>query len=318
MNIQIIIVLLSIALGVLVFILAASVIRPSGRQEVKKRYSKYFRIDSTESIQDEVLKERAKRERKGMSGVRFISKEFAEAVGTSGIKLTPVEFLYTWIGSTLIPIVLFAIISGNIISVAAAGIIGLITPAIILNRATKKRQELFTMQLGEALAIIGNGLKAGFSFQQSMSSVAKEMSPPLSTEFEKTMREMQYGAPMDVALTHLNDRIKNQDLDIFISSVLTSVQVGSNLTELLDTISSTIKDRIRIKQEVRVLTASSRVSGIIIGLLPVFLVFVLAFINPDYFSSFFESNTGKIMVVIGTIMEVLGFAIIRKIADIKY
>lgn len=318
MAIQAIIIVLCATLGLLVFTILINLIRPSEKNVLKKRYSKYFRINSTDSIQEEVLKERALKERKGVSGIKFISKEFADAITSSGIKLTPVEFFYTWLGSTFIPIILFAIISGNIISITAAGIIGLILPAILLNRATKKRQELFTKQLGEALAIIGNGLRGGFSFQQSMDSVAKEMAPPLSTEFEKTMREIRYGVPLESALSHMNERIKNQDLDIFISSVLTSVQVGSNLTELLDTIAATIKDRIRIRQEVKVLTASGRISGIIIGLLPVFLVFVLALINPGYFGSFFETTIGQAMVIVAIIMEIMGFIIIRKIADVKY
>lgn len=318
MNNLVIIVPLSIALGILVFTIILNFIHPSVRAVIKKRYSKYFRINAIDSIQDEVIKERAQKERQAMSGVKFISKEFADAVTSSGIKLTPTEFLYAWLGSTLIPIFVFAIISGNIISITTAGIIGLFVPAIILKHSTKKRQDLFTKQLGEALAIIGNGLKGGFSFQQSMDSVSKEMAPPLSTEFDKTMREMRYGVPLETALTHMNERIKNQDLDIFISSVLTSVQVGSNLTDLLETISSTIKDRIRIRQEVKVLTASGRVSGIIIGMLPIFLVIVLALINPEYFGNFFETTTGKIMVTVAIVMEIIGFALIRKIADIKY
>lgn len=114
------------------------------------------------------------------------------------------------------------------------------------------------------------------------------------------------------------ERVKNKDLDLLASAVLTSAQVGGNLSEILAVISETVKDRIKIKNEVRILTSSGRTSGLIIGLLPVFIILVLMLINPEYFNSFFDSQLGKFMMVLSVVLEATGFAIINKIVNIKY
>jgi tight adherence protein B len=206
----------------------------------------------------------------------------------------------------------------NIITIIAVFIIGLSLPPFLLRRAHGKRQEVFTKQLGEALVVMGNAMKGGFSFRQAMESVTADMQPPISVEFEKTLREIRFGISLEEALEHMSERLKNQDLNLLVSAVITSAKVGGNLSDILDTISSTIKDRIRIKQEVRVLTSSGRMSSLIIGLLPVLIVLVLMILNPDYFGSFFESTIGRIMIAVSVLLEIIGFLLIKKIADIKY
>ncbi len=288
------------------------------KQTERKRFGKYLGAVKMEDIPDQVFKERWKRNRGTKGNIKFVSKEFATLVASSGIKLTPSEFLYVWIAVAFIPMLLFAFISGNIISITGAGIVGLVVPPILLNVAIKKRQDLFSKQLGEALMIIGNNLKGGFSFQQALDGVAKEMEPPLSSEFEKVMREIRFGLPMEEALKHMADRVNNKDLDLFVSAVLVSIQVGSNMTEILDTIADTIRDRIRIKQEVKVMTATGRISGMIIGLMPVFIIVMLMMLNPTYFYGFFDTTMGKALFALAGVLEVTGFLVIRKISDIKY
>lgn len=309
-----------IALGgaLVIYTLIRILIPVWGREIINARFGKYLATNATEDIQDQVLRERREKERRNYGNVRFISSEFADVIASSGVKLTPAEFLRLWAAATFVPVILAVVISGSAISATAAGIIGLAVPPLLLRKAINKRKEIFTLQLGEALMIIGNSLKGGFSLQQAMDSVAREMDAPLADEFAKTMREIRFGLPLDEALRHMTERTKNKDLDLFVSAVLTSAQVGSNLTDILDVLSTTIKDRIRIKQEVKVLTASGRISGIIIGLLPVFLILVLMLINPNYFGSFFEQTIGKIMAAIGICMEITGFIIISKITDIQY
>jgi tight adherence protein B len=114
------------------------------------------------------------------------------------------------------------------------------------------------------------------------------------------------------------DRVKNKDLDLLVSAGLTSMQVGGNLSDILEVISQTIKDRIKIKAEVRVLTSSGRTSGTIIGLLPVFIIVVLMLLNPQYFESFLKDIIRKIMIAHSVILETAGFLVIRKIVDIEY
>lgn len=313
------ILLISIFGAAFVYFMINMLIPPDEKDLIKKRVNRLATADRFEDIQDQVIKKRHGLNKKATyKNIRWISKEFANSVIASGVKLTPTEYLYAWIASAITPMIFIFIVIGNGITAVGFGIIGFSIPPFLLSRARKKRQELFTKQLGEAVVIIGNCLKGGFSFRQAMESIVKDMQPPISTEFEMTIREMRYGVEQEEALKHMTERVKNQDFDIFVSAVLTSIQVGSNLSEILDTIAGTIKDRIRIKQEVRVLTSQGRISGIIIGLLPVFIVVMVMIINPVYFSSFFQSTIGKIMIIISVLLEIIGFSVIRKIADIKY
>ena len=151
-----------------------------------------------------------------------------------------------------------------------------------------------------------------------MESIANEMQPPVSTEFSKTLREIHFGVPLTDALNHMVDRVKSKDLDLLVSAVLTSAQVGGNLSEILDVISETVRERIRIKAEIKILTSSGRTSGFIIGMLPVFIVLALMILNPTYFGSFAQSDTGKGMIAVSILLEATGFAVINKIINIKY
>jgi tight adherence protein B len=311
--------IIALIMGILVYLIIRILMPISEEEIVKERVFKYFAKSSIDDVAEQVRKERYENShKKAELNERLISRDFADYIISSGVKLTPSEFLYAWIGSTLIPVILFAILGLSIVTLIAAGIIGFAAPPLLLGRTKKKKQELFTAQLGEAVIIMGNAIKGGFSFIQALESIAAEMQPPIAAEFGKCIREIQYGITQEEALRNMAEKNKNEDLNLLVSAVLTSAQVGGNLSDILDTISLTIKDRIRIKQEVRVLTSTGRMSAIIIGLLPVFIVLILMFLNPDYFGLFFETSLGKIMVVVSLILEITGFMVIRKISDIQY
>lgn len=311
--------IIALIIGILVYAIVRLLIPISEGEIVKGRIIKYFAKSSIDDVAEQVMKERYDIERKKSDiNEKLISRDFADYVISSGVKLTPSEFLYAWAGATVIPIILFMLVGLNPLTVLAVGMIGFATPPLLLGRARRKKQELFTAQLGEAVIIMGNAIKGGFSFIQALDSIANEMQPPISSEFGKCIREIQYGITQEEALQNMAERNKNEDLNLLVSAVLTSAQVGGNLSDILDTISSTVKDRIRIKQEVKVLTSTGRMSAIIIGLLPVFLVVILMFLNPDYFGLFFETTLGKIMVFTSIILEITGFMVIRKISDVQY
>lgn len=311
--------ILSIIVGVLTYAILRLILPVSEKEVLQGRVTKYFAVSELDDVAEQVMKERYNNSRKSNEVVnKLISRDFSEYVVSSGVKLTPAEFLYSWIGVALVPAMLLGLIRANILTIFAMGLLGVVLPPFLLIRARKKKQDLFTTQLGEALIVMGNAIRGGFSFTQAMESVATEMQPPISLEFGKSIREMQFGVTQEEALKKMADRIKNEDLNLLVSAVLTSAQVGGNLSEILETISATIKDRIRIKQEVRVLTSTGRTSAIIIALLPIFIVLALMFINPDYFGLFLETDMGKIMVIVAIILELVGFLFIRKISDIQY
>ncbi len=310
-------ILVPIAAAVFVYLVFLIIFDNSSEAKVQKRIANLSADINMDNIHDDVLKEKQRRIN-GDKRNRLISQKLVDDLALAGVKLSAKEYLYAWAGAVLIPTLLMIIFRRSIISVFGAGVIGFMIPPFLVQRGMKKRQELFNKQLSQSLVIMSNSIKSGYSFQQAMENIATDMQPPISTEFTKTLREMHYGVRQEVALKHLVDRVQNKDLGLLISAVVTSAQVGSNLSEIMDNISTTIKDRVKIRDDVRNLSAQGRISGVIIGLLPVVICLMLMMINPDYIMSFFESSIGKIMIAVGVVLELIGFAIINKIVDIKY
>lgn len=244
-------------------------------------------------------------------------RRIARQLELAGILLRPEEYLLMWAGVTIIPSTFLILLGANILSAFVVCIIGFIIFPLMLSRAKKKRMVKFEKQLGESLTIMSNCLKAGFTLRQSMQSIANDMPDPISMEFSKTLREIRLGISLDVAMGNMVRRINNYDLGLLVSAVLIQQKAGGNLADVLDNISDTIKNRIKIKSEIRILTASGRISGIIIGLLPLFLLGALMLLNPDYMVSFFSNPISILLLGLALIFEIIGFIIIKKIVDIK-
>ncbi|HOA20287.1 MAG TPA: type II secretion system F family protein [Sedimentibacter sp.] len=311
-------ILISLMAAVFIYSIFSILISSYGPGQVRNRISKYFTEYNADDVHEQFIREKNEEESKRKKNrFKIASKEFSNYIASSGIRLKANEFIYFWAGLTLIPMILVLLFSGNIITGAALSIIGISIPPFIVSNATKKREDLFTKQLGDATVIMGNSIKGGFTFLQSMENIAEEMQPPISTEFSKVLREIHFGVKQEDALSHMVERTKNKDLELLISAVMTSAQVGSNLSEILDTISNTIRDRIRIKNEIKTLTAQGRMSGLVIGLLPIVLILAIMIMTPSYFAGFFDSTIGKILISISIVLEITGFAIINKIVNIK-
>ena len=289
-----------------------------GVKRVKRRLASLSSQTDLENIHTDVMREKRKSGKQNKTQSKFISKKFEDMLTSAGIKLTGKEYFLAWAGTTLIPALFLTILGKSFISVIGAGIIGFIIPPFLVSRARKKRHQLFNKQLSEALIVMGNCIKSGYSFQQAMESVAKDMQPPISNEFSIVLREMRFGVSLEEALTHMVERTENPELGLLVSAVITSSQVGANLTDILDNISATIKDRIKIRDEVRVLTAQGRMSGLIIGLLPLVIALALMLMNPTFIKTFFDDILGKIMLASGAVLEIIGFIAVKKVVDIKY
>jgi tight adherence protein B len=151
-----------------------------------------------------------------------------------------------------------------------------------------------------------------------MTSISEEMQEPIGKEFALTVREINMGVDMDTALDNMVDRVRSTDLMMTVAAVKIQRQVGGNLLEILVSISSTIKDRLRLKNDIRVMTAQGRMSALIIGLLPVFLALMLMIINPTYLLKFVQKPAGIAMLAVGLVMEIIGFVFVRKVVTITY
>jgi tight adherence protein B len=311
-------IMISITIAILIYLVLYTLLSSNSTEQVRYRLSRYFKENNVDDVQEQFIREKTEEENKRKKQrFKLASQEFSNYIASSGIKLKPNEFIIFWAGLTLIPMILVVLFGGSIITGLAFAIIGISIPPFVVGNARKKRDDLFNAQLAQATILMGNSIKGGFTFLQSMESVAEDMQPPISTEFARVLREIHYGVKQSDALNNMVDRTKNKDLELLVSAVLTSAQVGSNLSEILDTISSTIRERIKIKMEIKTLTAQGRISGLVIGLLPLVLVLALMVISPGYFAGFFESEIGKLLIVVSVVLEAIGFAIINKIVNIK-
>lgn len=311
-------IIMAVAAAVFCFALMILLFDNPEKRQIAKRMDRLEKSMDIESVHDAVLTEKKKSRKQKRKNSFLVSKRFEEHLSSAGIKMNAQEYIILWFALTIGPIVFGSLLRMSVITIIGVSIIGFMIPQIMVNRAQKKKQQLFNKQLGEALTIMSNCLRSGYSFQQTLNSVAQEMPAPISTEFGRVIREVQYGAQMKDALNRMVERTQNKDLELLVSAVLTSMQVGANLSEILDTISDTVHERIRLREEIRVMSAQGRMSGLIIGCLPLVVILFLMLTNPNYFIEFAENPMGKMMLMASVIMEVMGFLVINKIVDIKY
>lgn len=245
-------------------------------------------------------------------------KKLENDLSMSGILIRPSEFLLLWFVLAIVPSTLLIILGGNIILAMILLIFGLLTPPLYVNKKRMKRVELFEQQLIDAISIMSSCLKAGLTFQQALVSISTEMPNPISEEFGRVVKELKLGSCIETSLTRLSEKIGSQNFMMIVSAILIQRQTGGNLSEILTNISGTIKERFKIKNEIKVLTATARTSGLVVGLMPVVIILVFMLFNPNYVTIFFETNLGIAMIVLAVIMEVIGYLVIRKIVNIKF
>ena len=207
----------------------------------------------------------------------------------------------------------------NPISLLIGLVIGYFLPGFYVKRQQRKRLQKFNDQLPDMINLMVNGLRAGYSTMQAMEAVSRELPPPIADEFRRVVQEMQLGIPMDKALDNLLRRIPSPDLDFMITAMNVQREVGGNLSEILDTISYTIRERIRIKGEIRVLTAQVRTSAQILSVVPILLAVFLWFFNREYMEGMFLNGLGCGLGALGLALFLitLGYIIMMKIADIE-
>ena len=234
----------------------------------------------------------------------------------AGISLTGVEFVVTNIICTVAAGIGVYMIT---VTETFALIVAVIVPGIIwayVSYLISKRRNIFTEQLGDCLISISDAMRAGYSFQQALDIVSKEMEPPISQEFMKVLADLRLGVSFETALKRMASRVSSADFNLVVTAVLIQREVGGNLAQILDTISDTIMERIRMKREIQSLTAQGRFSSIILFILPFVIGIFSFFLNPNQVGVFFDETIGKIMLITSIVMAVIGFLIIQRIVDI--
>ncbi|HEX6488734.1 MAG TPA: type II secretion system F family protein [Candidatus Dormibacteraeota bacterium] len=256
-------------------------------------------------------------DRASRRGARKAGKTLAEELGQAGLTFRTSEWMMIRIGCGVLLFLLgFMRFQGPVQGVVL-GVLGYFAPALYLRYRQGARRRAFTRQLVDGVTLLSSSLKAGHSFAQAIDMVAKNGQPPMSEEFDRVVREMNIGGSPEQALQKLVRRVESEDLDLIVTAVLIHQSVGGNLSKILDSISHTLRERIRVRGEVAAITAQARASGWIITVLPLAVGGLLYVIAPNYFRPMTTQLLGWLMLGVCGVMIFIGNLFIRKITRIR-
>jgi tight adherence protein B len=261
---------------------------------------------------------------------RDFGANLAREIARADLKLKPSEFLAIWAASIVGIPLLFIVFSLGLpalrspLALIIGAFIGFMLPRFWLGRRKGGRLGAFNKQLPDTITLLANGLRAGSSFLQAVELVVRESRPPVSTEFGRVIREVNLGLPFEQAMENMVRRVRSEDLELMATAINIQHTVGGNLAEILDSIAYTIRERIRIKGEIRTLTAQQRLSGYVVGFLPIGLAGFLFVAAPNFMAPMFQNPPealglplGVVILAFGGFMMFIGFLLIRKIVDIE-
>ncbi|MEX2356005.1 MAG: type II secretion system F family protein [Thermaerobacterales bacterium] len=249
-------------------------------------------------------------------GTGMVSR-LARKIRRADLKFRAGEFLLLQAAGAVGGALVMQLLTGHLFGAMVGSLIGLWSPHIYLQRRYQQRLKTFNDQLPDALQLLSNALKSGYSFMQAADVIAREMPDPIAGEFAQVVRETRVNIALEDALANLLDRVESSDLDLVVTAVLIQNQVGGNMAEVLETIGHTIRDRIRILGQIRTLTTQGRMSGWIIALLPLALMLVLSLMNPTYMTPLVSHPLGWAMLGFGALLQAMGLAAIRKIVQVE-
>lgn len=261
---------------------------------------------------------------------RDFGANLARDIARADLKLKPGEFMAIWAATALGVPMIFLMLSivlkplGSPLALIIGFIVGLFLPRMWLGRRRAGRLNSFNKQLPDTITLIANALRAGSSFLQAIEMVVREAQPPITVEFGRVVREVNLGLAFDVALENMVRRVRSDDLELMATAITIQHQVGGNLAEILDSIAFTIRERVRIKGEIRSLTAQQRMSGYVVAGMPIGLMGLLMVLAPGFMKPMFQNPpgimglpAGLFVLGIGGVLMFVGFIFIRRIVAIE-
>jgi len=288
---------------------------------VKERYIDRIKdLDVTRKVVEEkkTVQKKKKSPMKGLSRLvpKGKNKKMADKLISANLVITAEElFIYR---------LLFSIVLGFLVQVLkqdyliTAGVVIFIwnIPKFFINRRIKSRLNDFNEQLNGGLILIANALKAGHSFMQAVSIAARETQGVFSDELKILLKELNFGIPMDVGFANLLSRVESADMKLVVNAIMIQKDIGGNLAEILENISETIRERQKILNEMKTLTAQGKMSGMIVMSIPFFLAGMIYLINREYIMLLFETQIGMMILAGALVNEFIGVMFIRKIIKI--
>lgn len=245
----------------------------------------------------------------------------AKRLESADMRFTVSEFvaLRVFAGLLLSVIALVVIGSGLIgfLAVIVTFIVGFLLPNFWVSMAIGRRVSRLNSQLPEALTLISNSIKAGFGLMQSFEMASREMEHPIATEFRRMLYDINVGSLTEDALQAMADRCGSDDLDIVVTAMLIQQSTGGNLAEILDNVAHTMRERTRIRGEIKTLTSQQMLTGFVIGGLPIVMVFLFTLVNPAYMDPLFTTALGNLMLAGACVLEFFGIMLIKRILAIE-
>jgi tight adherence protein B len=324
-----------IAISVLVLIAVVSLVMALARRgprqpkDVLASRLEAFKQDPTGVTTVKDADETAFKQARSYSGIPLLSGFFASMKGSentalfleqAGVPLRVGEYyMIRWLCAFFLFIApfVFGFQWFNILIAVALGGVGYMLPRQWVSGRRKKRADHLNAQLVDMLGMVSNSLKSGYGLMQSFEFAGRQLPDPLGFEVRRMLRESTLGMSAEQALVALGNRIDSRDLDMVLTAIYIQRSVGGNLAEILDKVAYTMRERERIRGEISTLTAQQKLTGVVIGGLPVFLFVIFMMMNPDYMSLLFTTTAGRIMMLAAVVMEIMGYITINRIMAIE-
>ena len=312
-----------VVIGIVLGAYFALVVRPES-DERSKLLSRLGKTKGTGVVKGAQLERPVDR----LSNVRAMQIVLSRAKGVSG----PLGRLVTQSGlkltvGTLVMVSVLAACAGyalvkwltyyTYLGLAAVSVFGLL-PYLFVRVARAKRLELFEEQFPESIELIARALRAGHAFPTGLQMVADEIPDPVGAEFKLVYDRQNFGMSLNDALKGLAERVPILDAKFFATAVLTQRETGGNLSEVLDNLATVIRERFKVKRQVRAVTAHGRITGWILAAMPPSLGLILCFVSPEHMKTLITDPLGMQMLAVGGTMQVIGTVIIRKLVNIRY
>lgn len=233
------------------------------------------------------------------------------------IQIKPAEYVvFSALGMLVVGLFLALLTENLFLGIVGLGI-GYLLPGLFLEYSKRKISQRINDQLPDVLAIISNGLRAGLSFSQSIIKSIKEIKEPLATDFRKLVHDTVLGKDLTEALDELALRAGDEDIDMLVAAITIHRQVGGNLAEILDILAETVRERVKIKGDIRRLTVQSKMSAAIVGAIPILILLIMYALNRDFVMPLFTTLPGLLMLGVALGMQIIGIFIIVKIINTK-
>ena len=270
------------------------------------------------------------REARSYSGLPILSSFLSQFRGSEAMAIhlerasVPLRvgefYLIRWAMAAIflvIPPLVFGIKPFNIVIGLGLAVVGYMLPAMWVNGKRKRRITKINQQLVDLLGLVSNSLKSGYGLMQSFEFASRQMQPPIAIEIRRMLRESNLGMGAEDALNALGDRIDSSDLDMVLTAINIQRTVGGNLAEILDKVGSTMRERERIRGEINTLVAQQKMTGIVIGGLPVFMFAIFMVMNPGYMSLLLTETIGNAMLGAAILLQLMGYFAMKRIMAIE-